>query len=302
MSNEPFLWFVVRPFFLTLFSLASILHLPAQELTIYTIPAPKGYDWDSPRKLVLSYISNFFSAHRKTLKKHLIGHMMVELRDSTRHVIVGVNPYRHSQLIRQVIVQGKGLGILFEKTKGVLIETGLNSKEIEQRIPSGEIAFLQFRVNQPVFDRLWQYYSEYKENGYYQSYNGLNNPLERTGAGCSAFAFSFLEVAGLQDMIPPEICRIERPVPLSLMRNEASHWRPVSVIEILLANKWQARNDLHSQLYTTFEPTWLFQWIQQNQPYLPTTGKLQKTWLMKAPGVLFDCHENPVPVGSFWKN
>jgi hypothetical protein len=302
MSNEPFHWFVIRFLFLTLFSLASILQLPAQELTIYTIPSPKGYNWNSPRKLVFSYISNFFSAHRKTREKHLIGHMIVELRDSTRHVIVGVSPARHSHMIRKVLVQGKGLGILFEKTKGVLKETQVNSKEIEQRIPSGEIAFLQFRISQPVFERLWQYYSEYKENGYYQAYNGLNNPLERTGSGCSAFAFSFLEVAGLQDMIPPEICRIERPVPFSLMRNEASHWRPVSVVELLFANKWPARNDFNSQLYTTFEPTWLFQWIQLNQPYLPATGKIQQTWLMNAPGVLFDCREKPVPVGSFWKN
>ena len=302
MSNEPFHWFVVRSLFLTLFSLAGSLQLPAQELTIYTIPSPKGYDWVSPRKLAFSYISNFFAAPGKSRVKHLIGHMMVELKDSTRHVIVGVSPARHSRMIRKVLVEGKGLGILFEKTEGVLNETEFNSKEINPRISSGEIAFLQFRISQPAFDRLWQYYIEYKENGYYHSYNGLNNPLERTGAGCSAFAFSFLEVAGLQDMIPPEICRIERPVPFTLMRNEASHWRQVSVVELLLVNKWPARNDSNSQLYSTFEPTWLFQWIQQNHSYLPASGKLQQTWLMNAPGVLFDCRDKPVPAGSFWKN
>ncbi len=231
-----------------------------------------------------------------------MGHMMVELKDSNHHVIAGVTAVGHSGMTRNVIFNGHGLGILFEKIPGKLDETDINFPDILQRSKNGDIAFLQFNISQPVFDRVWKYYTEYKDSGYYHFYNGLNHPLERNGAGCSAFAFSFLEVAGLLDMVPPEICRIERHVRLIHIRNDYESRGPVSILKILLSNKWAASNDSNALVYATHEPSWLFEWIRRNHDVIPASGKVQKTWLGKAPGILIDCRDKPVPAGAIWKN
>ena len=272
-----------------------------QTLTIYSIPAPRSYHWNSPGKLVFSYLSNFITRTPRGSKRHLIGHMMVELKDSTRHVIAGVSAGKKARMTRKVVFQGHGLGILFEKINGVMEETAVNLPDIQQRSATGEIAFLQFRVNQPVFDRLWKYYTEYKERGYHHFYNGLNNPLKGEGAGCSAFAFSFLEVAGLSDMVPPEICRIERPVQPDLVMNNRYDHGPVSLIRLLFSGKWASIQDTNALLYRTYEPTWLYRWIKAYQPEMPVSGLVQKTQQMKAPGILIDCSNRPVPEGPIWK-
>lgn len=276
--------------------------LKAQTFTIYTIPAPHPMRWESPGKLVFSYLRNFLTRSSYGKYRHPIGHMMVELRDSTRHVIAGVSAVKHSGMTRKVLFNGFGLGILFEKIEGKLDETDINRPDIQRRSKNGDIAFLQFRINQPVFDRLWTYYNEYKEKGYYKLYNGLNHPLEGEGAGCSAFAFSFLEVAGLLDMIPPEICLIDRPAPGSLVHLSGNKGARVSLFKLLVSRNWSADNDPQAPHYTTYEPTWLFNWINQNHAFIPATGKVQQVMLNKAPGMLIDCRDAMVPAGPIWKN
>jgi len=276
--------------------------IQSQTFTIYTIPAPHEMRWESPGKLVFSYLRNFLTRSSYGKYRHPIGHMMVELKDSTKHVIAGVTAVKHSGMTRKVLFKGFGLGILFEKIQGRLEETDINLPEIQRRSKKGDIAFLEFRISQPVFDRLWKYYNEYKEKGYYKLYNGLNHPLEGEGAGCSAFAFSFLEAAGLLDIIPPEICLIDRPAPASLVHLSGKNGARVSLFKLLLSRNWSAENDPQAPHYTTYEPTWLFNWIHQNHAFIPATGKVQQTMLKKAPGILIDCRDAMVPVGPIWKN
>ena len=276
--------------------------LKAQTLTIYTIPAPHEMRWESPGKLVFSYLRNFLTRSSYGKYRHPIGHMMVELKDNTKHVIAGVTAVKHSGMTRKVLFKGFGLGILFEKIQGRLEETDINLPEIQRRSKKGDIAFLEFRISQAVFDRLWKYYNEYKEKGYYKLYNGLNHPLEGEGAGCSAFAFSFLEAAGLLDMIPPEICLIDRPAPASLVHLAGKNGARVSLFKLLVSRNWSAENNPQAPHYTTYEPTWLFNWIHQNHSFIPATGKVQHTMLNKAPGILIDCRDALVPAGPIWKN
>lgn len=258
--------------------------------------------WESPGKLVFSYLRNFLTRSSYGKYRHPIGHMMVELRDSAHQVIAGVRAVKHSGMTRNVLFNGFGLGILFEKIKGLLDETTVNLPDIQRRSKNGDIAYLQFRINQPVFDRLWKYYTAYKEKGLYKLYNGLNQPLAGEGAGCSAFAFSFLEVAGLLEMVPPEICRIERPAPATLIQRSGTTDKPVSLLKLVLSRRWASATDPEATHYSTYEPTWLFNWINKYHSFMPEAGKVQQVWLNKAPGILIDCSEQPVPSGPIWRN
>ncbi len=275
--------------------------LTAQHLTLYTIPAPHRFHWESPGRLAFSYIRNAFSNSTQGKYRHPIGHMMVHLKDSTREVIVGVSAVPHSGMTRKVLFKGYGLGILFEKIKGKLDETEVNLPDIQQRSASGEIAFLQFSVSPAAFDLLWKYYSDYKEKRLYKIYNGLNHPFAGEGAGCSAFAFSFLDVAGLHDMVPFEICGIDRPVPFSLIHGPGDSGPKVSLFRLLFSRKWAAEKDPQALHYRTYEPTWLYEWIRDTHSSIPLTGKVQQSWINRAPGILIDCRDLPVPAGPIWK-
>ncbi len=275
--------------------------LKAQTLTIYTIPSPHEMRWESPGKLVFSYLRNFLTRSSYGKYRHPIGHMMVHLKDSTREVIAGVSAVHHSGMTRKVLFNGYGLGILFEKIKGKLDETTVNLPDIQQRSARGEIAFLKFSVNQAAFELLWSYYSAYKEKGLYKIYNGQNHPIAGEGAGCSAFAFSFLDVAGLQDMIPFEICGIDRAVPFSLIFHPGDAGTKVSLFRLLFSRKWAAGKDPQAFHYRTYEPTWLYEWIRDSHSFIPLTGKVQQSWINRAPGILIDCRDLPVPAGPIWK-
>lgn len=285
-------------FLLCLFS--SNLFLHAQELTIYSIPAPLQLHWKSPGQLVFSYIRNTFSTSVYRKNKHPIGHMLVHLKDSSHEVIAGVSAVRHAGMTRKVLFKGYGLGILFEKIKGQLDETAKNLPEILQRAERGDIAFIRFRISQAAFDRLWNYYVAYKEKELYKVYNGQNHPFTGEGAGCSAFAFSFLEAAGLQEMVPDAICSIERAVPSSLIPKKGSNEK-VSLFRLFFSRKWAADKDPLANHYHTYEPTWLYNWIKKNHSLIPLTGKVQQSWFQKAPGILIDCRDLPVPTGLLWK-
>jgi hypothetical protein len=280
--------------------LSSSVLLRAQELTIYSIPAPHPLQWHSPGQLVFSYLRNSLSPSVYRNNKHPIGHMLVHLKDSTHDMIAGVSAVRHAGMTRKVLFNGYGLGILFEKIKGQLDETAKNLPDILQRAERGDIAFIRFRISQVAFDRLWTYYEAYKEKGLYKIYNGQNHPFTGEGAGCSAFAFSFLEVAGLQEMIPDAICKFDRAIPSSLIREPGSQVK-VSLFRLLLSRKWAADKDPQANHYHTYEPTWLYNWIKVKQPFIPLTGKVQQCWFQKAPGIQIDCRDLPVPTGRLWK-
>ncbi len=275
--------------------------LTAQQLTIYTIPAPHRFQWESPGRLLFSYIRNAFAGSTHGKIRHPIGHMMVHLKDSTSEVIAGVSAVPYSGMTRKVLFNGYGLGILFEKIKGRLDETEVNLPDIQQRSASGEIAFLQFSVSPAAFDLLWKYYSDYKEKGLYKTYNGLNHPFAGEGAGCSAFVFSFLDVAGLQDMVPFEICGIDRAVPFTLIHRPGDSGSKVSLFRLLFSRKWAAEQDPQALHYRTYEPTWLYDWIRDTHSSVPLTGNVQQSWINRAPGILIDCRNLPVPAGPIWK-
>ncbi|MBI5371356.1 MAG: hypothetical protein HZA79_04930 [Sphingobacteriales bacterium] len=292
---------LLSPAFLLLMSVSGTTPASAQELTIYAIPSPKGINWQSPGKLVRSYLSNFFAASRYGKHKHAIGHVIVELRDSTRHVLTSVTSASHSGMTKNVLRRGYGLGILFSDIRGILEETDINLPQVQQRSQSGEIAFIRYRVSQPVFDRLWQYYEEYKQREYYRNYNGANKPREGLGAGCSAFAVSFLEVGGLLDILPDSLWKVEVNAPAKLVGGHHSIYHYVQAVKIFLARHWLPAADPSGWRYSNYEPSRIYQWIRNTCTQESIAGPFQVSRMGRAPGLLVDCRDRMPPAESIWK-
>jgi hypothetical protein len=272
----------------------------AQELTIYTFPSPKGINWESPRKLVFSYIANTLARSRYGKEKHPIGHMLVELRDSTRYALVGTTAVPHSGMTKKVIRKGYGLGILFETISGKLDEKEANLPQIDLRCETGDLAFIRYRINSSVFNRLWQYLEEYKQKGYGKLYNGDNKPREGQGAGCSAFAHSFLEVGGLENILPSAEWAVNVLVPEKLIGRLQLKPKWVQLFKLFFVRRWANSEKQPHRLLSLYDPTFMFNWIIKKYNSLTTTDTIQKMMLGKASGLRINCTERMPPKEPIW--
>ena len=281
--------FFIRKVSLLFISFLLIGHSHSQEITIYTIPSPKGINWKSPGTLIFSYISNTFAKSRYGRDKHPIGHMIVELKDSTRYALCGATSESHSGAAKKVMRKGYGLGILFETISGKLEEKEDNLPQLQQRSVKGDMAFVTFKINQFVFDRLWEYLQEYKLKGYDKLYNGSNKPREGLGAGCSAFANSFLEVAGLEDILPSNEWAVNVLVPEKLMGGNKENAKHVQFFKLFFASRWSdPKKETYRPLFL-YDPTRFYYWIIKKYNNINGNNFILATHYKKARGLLIDC-------------
>lgn len=272
----------------------------AQELTIYTIPSPKGINWESPRKLVFSYIANTLVRSRYGKEKHPIGHMLVELRDSTRYALVGTTAIPHSGMTKKVIRKGYGLGILFETLSGKLDEKEANLPQIDLRCETGGLAFIRYKISSSVFNRLWQYLEEYKQKGYDKLYNGDNKPREGQGAGCSAFAHSFLEVGGLENILPSVEWSVNVLVPEKLIGRLQLKPKWVQLFKLFFVRRWANSEKQPHRLLSLYDPTFMYNWIIKKCNSLTGADTIQRLVIGKASGISIDCTERMPPEEPIW--
>ncbi len=283
------------------FCLWLIPSLQAQELTLYVIPSKKTLNFQSPRRLMLSLLQSKFAKTAYPQYSHPVGHIIVELRDSSRSTLTGMVASSLTPLTKMVCLQGYGLSTLFAASPGYLREGRSNRDDIEMRYPTGDIAYIRFALQQTTFDTLWQYMQQYKQRGYDTIYNGLNKPREGKGANCSAFAVSFIELGAL---LSPEYLKswqIERHISLSLIGRTESDDSRVSFFSLLLRKGW-ARPKEATKLWLLYDPSLMFAWILDqyrdqctgNRSLFCTENRQQ------AKGLFLDCTHIPVPKGPIW--
>ena len=246
-------------FFISLFV---SLQVDAQSLTLYVIPPKKPMDWRSPRHLLKSYIKTFTAKTKYKGYAHPIGHVIVELKDSQKQIVCGMVAESLKPLTLMASIKGYGLGILSVVTPGKLLEGKHNNDDIEQRKTHGDLAYIRYELSSETVERLWQYLEEYKNRGYDKMYNGCNMPRAGQGAGCSAFALSFLEIAGLYQEEVHDAWQVKIDVPQRLIGGELYNKHKVSLLKVWRCKTWA--NPLYnaSQAISYFEPYLMFQWIQ----------------------------------------
>ncbi len=291
-----------RVSFLIAFTVANIFctsPLRAQELIVYSMPAPAGYNWKSPHTLFISYLENMLKPTRYRGNRHLLGHMLVELRDSTRHTVVGAVPKYFSDLRKSILVEKNGLGTMFTRYTGVLESTEENMSQLLDRYPNGDVAYVRFLLSDEMFARLWQYLTEYKARGYDTIYNGKNRPREGAGAGCSAFAVSFIEVGHLLDTATLSQWQVRVNIQDKLIgRPEKQH--KVSILKMAFTQRWAKKGKHAFQSIIYYEPTYVYNWIRER--HLETDcKKLCRTEVRgHTPGVVIDRRNQPTPTEPIW--
>lgn len=274
----------------------------AQEMVLYTIPSPRPLNWRSPHTLFMSYIENLAVHTGYPHHRHPLGHLMIELRDTAHYALAGLVAESRAEMFNSVTKERYGMGALFTIFKGKM-ETGAdNYHQLIDRYPKGDIAYIKFLLSPRAFSRLWQYMLEYSERGYDKKYNGRNKPREGEGAGCSAFAMSFVELAGLLDTTITNPWLVKVNVQNKLIGGPQGGYKTISTWRLAFTQRWAdtARQAYHPLSY--YEPRWIYNWIL-NEWNKPAEGNHIKYGVQRrqaAKGLVIDCSNIPTPTDDIW--
>ncbi len=263
------------------------------DLTLYFIPSPHGMDWSTPASLAKSAALN-----RLSFKSRFIGHVWAEVRCGEKHVLTGMVGKKFDYF-NQLLVQSRGLGILFHSFEGTLESESDIRTEMKELAEAKRINYARFILNKDNCERLITYAEEYKTNNVGRHYGLSNRPRFAEGAGCSAFAASFLDVAGILDTEILEEWSKTVNVPLNLsgppVREEG-----VSLLKVILsASSWAKPVEDHKKIFF-FDPDSMFNWAQKRITSSESLGdyKIEENNNMK--GIVFDRSNRPAPKGPIW--
>ena len=298
----------------------------AGTLTVYAIPSPHGINWASPKTLSWSALTNQASP-----QTHTIGHANIHLRCQTEdgdmrdfELLTGMTSGANDPTNQLLTVEGYGLGILFTTIPGRLETQSEVSQDLHHRFARGSVNFMQFQIGSATCERLARYVTEYQERGYDQFYGLPNRPRHGEGAGCSAFAASFLDIAGLHAAHLKASWSKVRRVPAHLVGGPLTgRFVPMTaLLRPLLPSRWATEAESHYGV-NFFDPDALFRhiensWREGNNPLggvgtrtsslegLGTnnaeTIPAELTRLGAAKGFVLDAREVPVPDEAIWLN
>lgn len=262
-------------------------------MTLYFIPSPSGMDWSSPSALAWSALKNKIS-----FQSRFMGHVFVELKCGEEREITGMVGQNFDYL-RQLLINNRGLGILYHSFEGRLEDAIEIDQEIKELSASGErLNFVSFNVNQNNCQRLMTYLKEYRGKNIGRYYGLSNRPLYGEGAGCSAFGASFVEVAGLMDTDIKAAWSNSVNIPLEFsgppIKDEG-----VNLLKLMLnAGKWAAENEPHKKLFF-WEPDRMFKWV--NEQVAKPTSQMTVTNIGKAKGIILEKSHIPAPEGAIFQ-
>jgi len=276
------------------------------ELTIYVIPSVVKYKWDSPRSLYRSYIRNM---RRSLFNNHtyLLGHAFIELRSPLipGTLLTGMSASSRQEQRHHVLKDKYGMAILGAVLQGRMetLEELVEKKEKYAR--RGDLAFIRVWINEAAVVRLLRFFKAYhstfgNEEVNLPSYGGAFWPRYKgEGAGCSAFAVSFLDVAGLMRQYFDE-WKIEIDIPMEIMGGPYNDYHKVRIRDVKKLKSWSDGNGEAHTTYEPFEifdPSLMFDWIHDtwNVYRQEDNPAIRPVLENDSHGLIFDARDIPVP-------
>ena len=275
----------------------------AAELTLRVYPSPVGVNWSSPRKLAWSVVVNTL-APSPFERKHAIGHVSVELQcEGLRPRIYAGATSADSTTERRLLLRDQlGLGILFYTFDGKTDGPAEIIPDWEERRQKGHGSWVTFVIGNETCLRLERYHDEYVERGVGARYGLPHRPRHGEGAGCSAFAVSFLELAGILDEEFQNAWSGEVRVPSKWIGGPSRRVNLASLLFRPSAWSWAEEDEAHVPI-AFWDPDMMHRWIvrkwkaEQRDPSEGVTPGVER----KTRGLIFDRTSIPTPTDPIWE-
>ncbi len=166
-------------------------------LKLYLFPTPYNFNWSTPQKLARSVIKNTILPSKYAYKSS-IGHAAVELKcGETFYALTGMSMADKTEDSELILKEKIGLGVMFYPMKGRLQSQNELERDIKERLGGDDISWVEYQINEITCHRLRTYLTIYRNENLDQVYGLVFNPRKKEGAGCSAFAVSFMQIAGI---------------------------------------------------------------------------------------------------------
>ena len=234
------------------------------------MPTKLPLDWSGPADLYRSVMRNYTKTFSHKYE-YLIGHVAVEFNSPLldEPFLGGMSVADRTERVSLVLKERVGFGILGAPLKG-RIET---HEELEERFDyyhrNHRLAFLKFVVNEDAARKMVEFLSGFTqktETGYSGSdfYGGAFNPRYRNeGGGCSAFAFAFLEIAGLEYLVQNDWL-IDVKIPMGIIGGEFNNGKKVKLSTIRKNKEWYSDDGAENDdfvSYSVYDPSLVYEWI-----------------------------------------
>lgn len=268
------------------------------ELVLFFYPSP-GLNWSHPKGLTWTTTRNSLLGRPRS-----IGHVSVMVRSGDEYFLTGMTHLEKKEGRVEVLIKGYGLGILLHNFKGALEKREALVPELIHRSQKpGWLSYLRVTTNEEINNRLREYIKTYEENGFHNSYGMKNRPLHGEGSGCSAFAASFLETAGiLREEFTNEWTR-HFNIPHDLIGGPVTG-KKVSFFDIMRrAKRWAHEHEPHEKGFF-WDPDLMHSWLvrKYDQATGNPTGEFQPEMWNASPGLSLDATEHAPPTGKIFKH
>jgi hypothetical protein len=252
----------------------STVQAKENSLALHIIPPNPQLNWKTPRRLLLSLIKA-----SAIDRGHYIGHVTVEVKceppagfEKPIHFMAGMTSKNDDDESTALFKEKVGLGLMFYPFIGHHETT----EEIAADIPiyvnqNDRFASLRYMISHETCLRLHKYWEEYSERIERDGivYYGLDDrPRYGEGAGCTAYAVSYVELAGL---LNPELKKTWSRTLRVPERYIGTPDRPVSVWNVLKAGYWAREDQPHRSIffYDTQPMYWWLRKLWRNIDNLP---------------------------------
>jgi hypothetical protein len=238
-------------------------------LTLYFFSSPSTYNWSTPKSLTRSVVKNSL-VYTKYKMRHMLSHVSVKLKcnQSTkieRNYLTGMTTsdydYERDLLLKEKI----GLGLMFSPIPGRLQTKNEVKSAINERIGNKELRWLKYQIKDSTCERLSTYLDKYIDLEIGNIYGLPFDPRKKEGAGCSAFAISFLDLAGIMSdefklnwsrrLFVPKILNA-----YSGTISEISLWK---LLFSPVARNWGSKANDNSTEIFFWDPNLMFDWVKR---------------------------------------
>ena len=233
------------------------------ELTVFAIPAPKlvSLSWKSPGGLARRTLINEGLGFSRA-----IGHAFVRVdcgASGTKTAEMRqVGQTSTDDSFRTMVLKEKaGLGVLFRTVPGALETKEELDTTLKERYGSGRIASIRYGISGEVCHALLDYVKEYDRRDVEDEY-GFVRPLYQEGSGCSAFAMSFVRLAGLLEPYMSAEWKFDVRIPMTLIGGTTNPGNEVSVARLFTIGRgWATPTEPHLRL-NGWDPTLMYKSIE----------------------------------------
>lgn len=277
----------------------------ADSVSLHIFRSPLGINWANPWKMTVSTLKNSLAnTHGK--RAFSISHVFVEINcNSTgEHIYRGQTSVDDSGERDLIFKQKYGMGVMFHTYRGKYETDQGILRDMAPYEGSKRRGTFTALINPTTCQRMLQYEREYVERGYGQVYSGLQaDPLKGEGAGCSAFAVSFLRVGGLMEAFTKEWQNII-DVPKRFVGGPLTG-KKVNILKILShpAAKWSSK-EAHIHL-EAWNPEEMLNWVNKTHDDVLGGGVLDGyeatiDSVGDSKAVTVDLSDRVTPTGPIW--